>query len=146
MTSMIRFSPSTEMRGLQREIDRLFDQFFPVKANGEVDTTVWTPRTDMLESGDAYIVRLDVPGMAKEELDVSYQDGMLTISGERKEQERTENDNFVRLERAHGRFYRSFTLPRAVDAQKIDATYVDGVLTVRVPKAEESKPRRIRVS
>jgi HSP20 family protein len=145
MTNLARFSPSSEMRGLQREIDRLFDQFFPARSTGETDSTVWAPRTDLIESEDAYVIHLDVPGMAKDELDVNYQDGMLTIAGERKSEQRNENDNVVRIERALGRFYRSFGLPRAVNAAKISASYTDGVLTVRVPKAEESKPRRIKV-
>jgi HSP20 family protein len=145
MTNLARFSPSSEMRGLQREIDRLFDQFFPTRSAGEADSTVWAPRTDLIESEDAYIIHLDVPGMAKDELDVNYQDGMLTIAGERKKEQRNENDNVVRIERALGRFYRSFGLPRAVNAAGISASYTDGVLTVRVPKAEESKPRRIKV-
>jgi HSP20 family protein len=145
MTNLTRFSPSSEIRGLQREIDRMFDQFFPTRPAGEADSAVWAPRTDLIESEDAYVIHLDVPGMVKDELDVNYQDGMLTIAGERKSDQRNEHDNVVRIERAFGRFYRSFTLPRAVNAAKIEATYTDGVLTVRVPKAEESKPRRIKV-
>jgi HSP20 family protein len=145
MTSLIRFSPSSEMRTLQREIDRVFDQFFPVRPTNGDEAVTWAPRTDLVETDDAFVVSLDVPGMSREAFDINYQDNTLTITGERKSEERNETDNVVRVERAFGRFYRSFALPRAVRADEIQATYNEGVLTVRVPKAEESRPRRIKV-
>lgn len=144
MTSLIRFSPPTEMRSLQREIDRMFDSFFP-QGNGDQDQAVWTPRVDLAESEEMYLVHLDVPGMKKDELTISYQDGTLSISGERKFEEKEEQANFVRVERRFGHFYRSFELPKAVVSDKIDASYEDGVLSIRIPKAEESKPRSIKI-
>jgi HSP20 family protein len=148
MTSLIRFSPTTEMRRLQREIDRLFEGAWSTQGNEnrETDTTVWTPRVDLSETEDAYVIHLDVPGMAKDELEISYQDHTLSVSGERTVAAGDENRNFVRIERSFGRFYRAFTLPKAVDDTKIKANYTDGVLVIHVPKAEESKPRRIKVS
>ncbi len=144
MTSLIRFSPPTEMRSLQREIDRMFDSFFP-KSNGDQEQAVWTPRVDLAENENSYLVHLDVPGMKKDELVINYQDGTLTISGERKFEETEEKANFVRVERRFGHFYRSFDLPKTVNADKIDATYHDGVLDIRVPKAEETKPKPIKI-
>ena len=146
MTSLIRFSPSTEMRRLQREIDRLFEGFSPTQGNGDTETAVWAPRVDLSETDEFYFIHLDVPGMSKEDLDINFHDNTLTVSGERKVEETEEQHNFVRMERTFGHFYRSFSLPKAIKTDKINANYKDGVLTIRVPKAEESKPRRIKVS
>jgi HSP20 family protein len=144
MTSLIRFSPTTEVRSLQREIDRMFDSFLP-KANGDSEQAVWTPRVDLAESENAYLVHLDVPGMKKEDLEVNFQDGSVTVSGTRNEQAIGEDANFVRVERRFGRFYRSFDLPKTVDSSKIEAKYEDGVLSIRIPKAEESKPKTVTI-
>ena len=145
MTSLIRFSPTRELRQMQREVDRLFDNFLSNGSNGETESAVWTPRVDLAETEDAYLIHLDVPGLKREDLDISVHNGTLTVSGERKHEVKEEKANFVRMERAYGRFYRSFTLPARVVADAIEATYADGVLDIRVPKAEESKPRRIDV-
>ena len=146
MTSLIRFSPSTEMRRLQREIDRVFDGYWPNAENGGETTTTWTPRVDVAETSDAYIVHLDVPGVAKDDIEINYHEGTLSISGERKMEEQKDEESFVRMERTYGRFFRSFSLPKTVKSENIAASCEDGVLKVTVPKAEESKPRRIQVS
>lgn len=144
MTSLIRFSPTTEVRSLQREIDRMFDSLLP-RGNGDAEQAVWAPRVDLAETDHAYLIQLDVPGMKKEELEVSFQDGSLTICGERKQRATEEDTSIVRVERRFGRFYRSFDLPKAVDSTKIEASYEDGVLAIEVPKAEESKPRTVQI-
>ena len=147
MTNLVRYSPNQELRQMQREIDRLFNGLFSThNGNGDTQTALWTPRVDLAESEDAYLFYLDVPGMAKEELNISYQDGTLTVSGERRPKEWDETLNVVRMERATGPFYRFFSLPKAVVDKKIEAHYEDGVLTIHVPKAEESKPRRIKIT
>jgi HSP20 family protein len=149
MNSLIR--SNRNLRTLQREIDSLFDTFFPgAPASGDGDgeerrTAVWAPRTDLAETDEAYRILLDVPGMTKEDLTINYQDNQLTVSGERKAETRDEGENFVRVERAFGHFYRAFTLPKTVQDDDITAEYEDGVLTIIVPKAEEEKPRRIEV-
>ena len=145
MTSLIRFSPSLEMRHLQREIDRVFDGFLPGHDEAEQNQSVWAPRVDLSETEEAYLIHLDVPGMSKDELEINFHDGTLSVRGERRAEEREENHKFVRVERQYGHFFRSFTLPKAVKHEEIGADYVDGVLTINVPKAEESKPRRIEV-
>jgi len=144
MTSLIRFSPSTEIRSLQREIDRMFDSFLP-RGNTDAEQAVWAPRVDLAETDQAYLIQLDVPGMKKEDLEVSFQDGSLTVCGERTQSETEETAQLIRVERRFGRFYRSFDLPKTVDSSKIEAAYEDGVLTVKVPKAEESKPRTVHI-
>lgn len=146
MTNLVRFSSTSDVRRMQREIDQLFESFFPARSgDSNGDSAVWSPRVDLAETDDVYLIYLDVPGMQKDDISLNFHDGQLSVSGERTFSEREEEPTFVRVERLAGSFYRSFTLPKRVDADGIEATYADGVLTIRVPKAEESKPRRISV-
>lgn len=145
MTSLVRFSPSAELLRMHREIDRLFDSVLPRRGDGEAETAVWAPRVDLAETEDAYVLHVDAPGMKKEHFKLNWQDDTLTVSGERAWPMEHEKENFVRMERQFGPFYRSFSLPKSVKGNDITATYTDGVLTVHVPKAEESRPRRISI-
>lgn len=147
MTNLVRFSPSNELRRMQREIDRLFDDFMPTRGTGnaEGETAVWTPRVDLTESDDSYVVHVDAPGMKKDDFNINWQDDTLSISGERKWEADEKQESFVRVERSYGHFFRSFRLPKAIDGDQIGASYDAGVLTIRVPKAEESRPRRIEI-
>lgn len=145
MTNLIRFSPAAELRRLQNEIDRAFEGYWPGRGNGDDAPATWSPRVDVTETEEAYNVQLDVPGISKDEIEINFHDDTLTVSGERKSSQQTENESFLRVERSFGRFFRSFTLPKTVESENISASYHEGVLTVRVPKAEESKPRRIQV-
>lgn len=147
MTNVVRFNPTSEFRRIQSDMDRLFDTFFPTRteSEGSSDATIWTPRVDLAETEEAYLIHVDVPGVSKDAININYHDGVLSISGERTNEAREEGANFMRVERFAGRFYRSFSLPKAISTDAIEATYADGVLNVTVPKAEESKPRRIQV-
>jgi HSP20 family protein len=145
MTKLVRFSPAVESRNLQNEFDRMFDHFFPGTTRAGTSTN-WAPRLDFLEREDSYLVRMDAPGMEKGDFTVDFHDGTLTIGGERLAEDRDETDVMLRTERSYGRFTRSFALPRTVDEKKISATYSQGVLDIIVPKTEESKPRRIKIS
>lgn len=148
MANLIRFSPGHELRRMQHEIDRLFNDFFPTPNDKmtEEKAAVWTPRVDLSETEDAYILKLDVPGIDKKDLNINFQDGTLTVSGERKSDNREEGKNFVRIERQFGHFFRSFNIPAAVKADKIAAKYTNGELEIQVPKAEEVKPISVKVS
>jgi len=146
MNSMIRFSPSNELRRLQREIDSVFQNMYPSDKDREAPVTGWTPRVDLSETEDAYHIHLDLPGVQKEDVDINLQDGTLTIRGERKEEQRAEGSNSVRVERSFGQFFRSFALPQTIQQEGIQASFDNGVLSVEVPKAEETKPRRIEIS
>jgi HSP20 family protein len=147
MTSLSR-TRSRNLNDLQREIDRVFGRFFPsTEGNGESTSrqTVWAPRTDLVETEDSYRLHLDVPGLTKDDLKINYQDNQLTVSGERTSDRPGEGEEYVRVERSFGQFYRSFSLPRTVDAQGISASYENGVLTITVPKTEDVKPRQIEI-
>ena len=108
--------------------------------------TGWSPALDLYQNNDNVVAVIELPGMRKEEIEISLHDGMLTISGERKRESSRNGDNAERTERYIGAFRRSIALPTRVDANKVSATYRDGILTVTLPKAEEVKPKQIQVS
>ena len=150
MTNLTRTRPRRNLRNLQQEIDRVFDNFFPGRSRDDesdaASQAVWAPRVDLSETDDLYRIDVDLPGMTRDDLKISYQDRQLTISGERREEHRDEDSEYVRVERSFGHFYRSFRLPKNVNADDIAAEYTNGVLTVTVPKAEESKPLQISIN
>ena len=106
----------------------------------------WTPALDIHEDKDNFIVRAELPGMKREEIDVSLHDGALSISGERKVEQKFEEAEVYRTERFFGKFQRTVSLPAAVAADKVKAQYKDGVLTITLPKTEEAKPKQIDVN
>ena len=105
----------------------------------------WTPALDLYQNNDNIVAVVELPGMRKEDIEISLQDGTLIISGERKDETSREN-GATRTERCTGKFRRSITLPTRVDANKVSATYKDGILTVTLPKAEEAKPKQIQIN
>jgi HSP20 family protein len=132
------------LNSLRDEVNRLFDFSWPSRDSGLFSG--WSPALDVWDDKDNLVVKVELPGLKKEEINLSLHDGVLTISGERKrEVEKKEGESF-RSERYFGKFQRSVTLPTAVDAAKVNAAYKDGVLTVELPKAEEAKPKQIAVS
>jgi len=147
MTRLIR-TRNRNLSGLQNEIDRVFDRFFPSREQDQDDSSpqaVWRPRMDLIETEEAYRLHLDMPGVSTDDIKISYQDNELVVSGERTSKRADEGEEFVRVERSFGQFRRAFTLPRTVDADSISATYENGVLTVTVPKTETVKPRQIEI-
>ncbi len=146
MTQIVRFSPRHDMNRLQRDFDRMFGSFFPNVEEDSDQNVSWTPHLDVVETQEAYLLEMDVPGVSRDDIQINLQDGVLTISGERSSRDVSENDSVVRVERHAGRFFRSFRLPKQINEQKIEARHENGVLMVVLPKLEESKPRKIKVS
>ncbi|MEF8817760.1 MAG: Hsp20/alpha crystallin family protein [Salinibacter sp.] len=144
MTQLTRRTPNRTVRDLQREVDSIFDQFFGRDSDDDT-SAVWAPRTDLSETDDAFRIRLDVPGMTKEDITINLQNNTLTVSGERSSERQEEGEEYVRVERAFGNFHRTFTLPDAVDPDSVEAAYDDGVLTINVPKTETSTRRQIEI-
>ena len=105
----------------------------------------WAPPVDIIEKGDDLVIRAELPGLEKKEIDISVEDNRLVIQGERTREQGFDEDHAYRLERTFGSFVRSFMLPKTVDASKIAATYVNGVLEVTLPKAEAAKPRKVEI-
>ena len=132
---------------LRDEIDRLFGAPLAWFENGSQPfSSGWLPAVDVYEDKDNVFVRAELPGMKKEEIDISLHEGVLTLSGERKLEKEYDKAESHRVERFTGRFQRSITLPAPVDAAKVRATYKDGILAITLPKAEEAKPKQINVS
>jgi HSP20 family protein len=149
--ALVKWNPAKELLNMEREFNKLFNVFGrrigSLEGNGsdEYENAVWMPLTDIKEDNDNYYVMLDLPGVAKPDVKVSYADGQLSISGERKQEKETKESKFHRVERTYGRYYRSFTLPQQVKEDKIEAEFKDGQLTVTVPKAEEAKPKELDI-
>ena len=130
----------------QNALNRVFEPFFGrFNFDDELSNGAWAPPVDVAEDADKIFVRVEVPGMNEKDLRVNYEDGLLTVSGERTF-EKKDDRNYHRIERSYGSFVRSFTLPRSVDASKIVAAYRNGILEIEIPKLEESKPRQIQVN
>jgi HSP20 family protein len=141
------WNPARQLSTLRDEIDRLFES--PLSWFDEVSQPFsggWLPAIDLYEDKDNVFVRAELPGMKKEEIDISLHEGVLTLSGERKLEKDYEKAQSHRTERFLGRFTRSVTLPSLVDATKVHATYKDGILAITLPKAEEAKPKQITVN
>jgi len=135
-----------ELSSARREMDRVFDRFFnqPTTAQG---LAVWAPAVDVRETNDELHVTAELPGLKPEDVNVTVENGVLTISGEKKQeiQEGKEDENYYLFERRYGRFERSFTLPRTVNADQVKARFENGILTVSLPKAEAAKPRKVQI-
>jgi HSP20 family protein len=132
-------SPWSELNRIQREMGSMFG----LPADNQ---DLWAPAVDVEETPDQLVLRAELPGMSREDIEVELEDGVLTIQGEKKEEQRDENAQGLLYERRWGTFTRRFTLPRAVSPDGITAQYVNGILTVRVPKAEEAKGRKIQIT
>ncbi|MEM8559788.1 MAG: Hsp20/alpha crystallin family protein [Bacteroidota bacterium] len=147
MSNLIRLSTGREFDSLRREMNRLFEDFYPNRraSDSEAESAVWTPRADLAENEDAFVLALDLPGIDKDTLAITLDEGTLKISGERQFASEESGHQFHRIERSYGKFFRSFRVGNAVNAEGIDASFENGVLTVTLPKAEERKPRRIEV-
>lgn len=138
--------PGFRLADLRDEIDRLFDAPLSELARSTQLLSGWTPALDIHEDKDNVVVKVELPGMKKEDIDLSLHDGCLSISGERKSEEKFKDAEVYRAERFVGRFQRTVSLPSPVAADKVKAQYKDGILTVTLPKTEEAKPKHIDVS
>jgi HSP20 family protein len=137
------WSAFDQLTSIRDEINRLFESPF---TNGGSDVfNAWAPALDLYEDKDNLVVRAELPGMKKEDIDISLHDNTLSISGERKNEKKYEGSQTSREERFFGRFTRSIALPKTVDASKVKASYKDGILTVTLAKAEEAKPKQIEI-
>jgi HSP20 family protein len=140
--ALVRWNPIGTLAGM--EIDRLNRMFSALET--EAFNQAWVPAVDIYETDtDEVVIKAELPDVKKEDIGVAVENNVLTLTGERKSEE-TKREQFQRVERRFGRFSRSFTLPTSVDAGQIAASYKDGVLTIRLPRREEAKPRQITVN
>jgi len=145
MADLMRWEPVSDMFELRDDMNRLLGDFFMTRKEKAMSKLGWMPSVDVSESENEYTIKADIPGMKKEDIKISLERNTMSISGERKEEVEEKNKNYVRREKSYGSFFRSFELPHAVDSKNIKATYSDGVLSINVPKSEESKPKEIKI-
>ena len=140
---LTRWDPFQEMLNLRRTVDRLFDNASPDHEWGQ--PTMWGLAIDVVENKDEFIVKASVPGINPDDLDISYADDSLTIKGEIKSDNEVKENQYHFRERRFGSFARSISLPTKIKGDAIEASYQNGVVTLRLPKAEEVKPKRIAI-
>ena len=150
MATMTRWDPFQDLRSAQDEMAQMSPMLAHAlglhgQPQGSDRATAWAPALDISERKDAYLVTVELPGLKSEDLDITMEDGLLTIKGERQFTSESSEQQFHRVERRYGAFRRSITLPAQVQADHIEATFDNGVLQIVVPKAEEAKPKRIQV-
>lgn len=144
--TIVRYDPFRDLRTLQEEVNRLFSTNL-TRAFGDegIGRGAWAPSVDIYENKDQIVLEAELPGMKQEDFDLSIENNVITLRGERKFEKTDETDNYHRVERSYGSFTRSFTLPQTVSAEGATADYSNGVLRVTLPKREETKARRIEV-
>lgn len=142
---MSALKPWTGMTSLRNEMDHLFDRFFEPMWREMPAIGDWEPNVDVSEDKDAVTVKAELPGVEQKDINVSLQDGMLTIKGEKHAEKEEKDKRRHRVERSYGAFFRSMRLPAAVQADKVTATFKDGVVTITLPKAPEAKGTTIPV-
>lgn len=145
--AIVRWSdPFREFAQLQDRINRVFSEVYGRGDEGLLTSGTWMPPVDIYQNGDSEVVlKAELPDMSREDIDITVDNGTLTIKGEKKLSSEVKEEQYHRMERRYGVFSRSFSLPRTVDPSKVSAEYKNGVLTVRLPLREEARPRQIKV-
>ena len=140
--TLVRWNPTRELATMEIDrLNRMFGDFFNLPV-----TRSWVPAVDIYETANELVVKADLPDVNEKDIDVRVENNLLTIRGERKFEESVSEENYLRVERTYGSFSRSFSLPNTVSPEAIGAEYKNGVLTVTLPKREESKPRQVKVT
>ena len=145
MATISHLEPFRGLSNLQNQFNKIFNDSFRNQAD-ESALTTWAPAVDIYETPNELVVKADLPDVNEKDIDVRVENNLLTIRGERKFEKSVSEENYLRVERTYGSFSRSFSLPNTVNAEAIGAEYKNGVLTVNLPKREESKPRQVKVT
>jgi len=147
MQALTRWEPFREMEDIQNRLSTLFGRAPIRRGNGREEITLadWSPLADITEDEKEYLIKAELPELKREDVKVTVENGVLTMSGERKFEKEEKKKKFHRVERGYGSFMRSFTLPDDADASRVKAEFKDGVLTVHLPKNEKARPKQIEV-
>src|SRR5208283_821112 len=140
-----RWDPFRELLTLQERLDKMYRDIERTRSEEAFVSSAWTPPVDIFELGDTFVLKLEIPEVDKESIDIKINDNELTIKGERKLEPGIEPDNYHRMERGYGTFTRSFSLTKTIDSTKIKAAIKDGILRIELPKKEEVKPKQIKI-
>jgi HSP20 family protein len=146
--ALVRWDPARELDLLQGDMNRLFDTFFQGRGLGAAASNGsrrWIPPMDLAETDEQLVLRADLPGLEREDLEIQVKDNVLTISGERRAEHEDRKEGYHRVERSFGRFSRSLDLPDGIDASAVTAEFNRGVLEVRIPKPEERQPTKVQI-
>ena len=143
---MSRWDPFRRLASLQDQVNRLFEDTVHQGRTSQADLATWAPAADIYETENELVAKFDLPGVQESDIDVRVENNTLAIRGERKFEKEVNEDSYLRVERAFGTFTRSFSLPNIVKVDNIRAGLQDGVLTIRMPKREEAKPKQIKIS
>ena len=143
--NVVKYDPFRDLRGLQDEMNRLFSGTFSRGSQDEVLRGAWSPSVDIFENKNEIVLEAELPGMTADDVNISIENNVLTLHGERRFEKKDESDNFHRVERSYGSFTRSFTLPPTVSSENANAEFQNGVLRLTLAKREEAKPRRIEI-
>jgi len=144
--SLARWYPFRDLESLQEDVNKLFQERFVKPAKETTAARLWAPVVDVIEDDEKIIVRAELAGMKKEDIDIELTGDTLTIKGERKFENEEKKENFVRVERVYGQFQRSFTIGVPVKSDQIKAGYKDGILEIAIPKSEDLKPKKVEVT
>ncbi len=145
--AIIRWDPFRDLMTLRERMNRLFEDVFTSARGEEKDiiSSSWTPAVDIYEDENQLVLTAEVPGIDEKDIEIKLEDNTLSIQGERKMEKETKEENYHRIERAYGSFYRSFTLPNYIDQDKIQAEHENGILKITMPKKPELKPRKVKI-
>jgi HSP20 family protein len=146
--ALMQWTPMRDLQRVREEMDRLFGDVFGrgEGQEGGWHTGAWTPPVDLYETDDALVLKAELPGFTKEDLNIELRDRTLILKGERRHEREVKEEQYHRRERAYGRFQRAFMLPTVVEENKVQATFKDGVLELRLPKSEAVRPKRITIT
>ena len=143
--TLMKWRPVSDLMGMHEKINRLFDDLVAGQREAGQSGVDWVPSTDIYETKDQYVFRFELPGMSRDEIQIDLKNQVLSVTGERKGLKDVQEEQCHRMESFSGRFFRSFTLPRNIDVEKVGASLRDGILEIRVPKPEEHKARPIPI-
>lgn len=147
MAAVRRYDPYRELASLQERMNRIFDDTFSAATRREEDAlaATWAPPVDVLERKDRIVLTAELPGLSAEQVQLRFEDGVLTLEGERRFEKDADDARYHCVERSYGRFSRAFRLPANVDEERISATFASGLLVVELPKRDETRPKSIRI-
>ena len=144
--AVVKWDPLRDLLSIQDRMNRLFEQTLSRSRTEEgISASTWAPAVDIYETQETIVIKADLPGLTREDIEIEIRDNTLTIKGERRFAKDVQQENYLRIERAYGAFQRSFTLPTGVRQEQIRASFRDGVLELLLPKAEEAKPKKIAI-
>lgn len=143
--ALVRWDPARELDALQGDVNRLFDSFFGRREGAPASGRRWVPAMDLAETEEDLVLRADLPGMGRDEIEIEVRDNVLTVSGERRAEHEEKQEGYHRVERSFGRFSRSIELPEGIAAEDVRATFDRGVLEVTIPKPAQRKPTRVEI-